>query len=69
MRDHDDVGLDSDDCPSPTDVGVDDPSTKGGILDVRFIDGAEYSDFKLVRLRIVELLQISDCLLLLILKV
>jgi hypothetical protein len=69
MRDHNDVGFNSHNSPSPTDVWVDDPSTEEGILDIRFIDGAEYGDFKLVRLRIIELLQISDCLLLLILKV
>jgi hypothetical protein len=69
MRDHNDVGLNSDDGPSPTDVGVDDPSTEEGILDVRCIDSAEHGDFKLVRFRIVEFLQVSDCLLFLILKI
>ena len=69
MSNHNDIGLNANNSPSPANVGIDDPLTKEGVLDVRFINSAEHSDFEFVRVRIVEFLQVSDCLLLLTLEI
>lgn len=69
MCDHDNIRLDSNDVPRPANVGIDDPFTDQRILDIRLINGAENSSFKRIRLGVVEFLEISDCLLLLVLEV
>ena len=69
MCDHNDIGLNAHNSPSPADVRIDDPLTEEGILDIRFVNSAEYSDLEFIRFRIIEFLQISDSLLLLVLEI
>jgi hypothetical protein len=69
MGNHDNIGLDSHNLLRPSNVGIDDPLAKKRVLDVRFVDGAEHSSLKAIRLGVVQLLEISDCLLLLVLKI
>ena len=50
-------------------VGINDPLTKKRVLDVRIIDSAAHSGLETVRLGVIQLLEISDCLLLLVLEI
>lgn len=66
MRDHNDIGLDSDNLLRPLDVGVDDPLAKKRVLDVWFIYRTENTRLEAVGLGIVELLEVSNRLSLLV---
>ena len=69
MGDHDNICLDSDNALSPTDIRVNDPLPKQGVLDVRLIHRAEHSGLEAIRLWVVELLEVGNCLLLLVLDI
>jgi hypothetical protein len=69
MCDHNDIGFNAHNSPSPADVRINDPLAEEGILDIRFVNSAEYSDLKVIRFRIIEPFQVSDRLLLLVLEV
>jgi hypothetical protein len=69
MCDHNDIGLNAHNSPSPADIRIDDTLTEEGILDIRFVNSAEYSDLEFIRFRIIEFLQVSDRLLLLVLEI
>jgi len=69
MRDHDNIRLDSDNALSPADIRVDDPLPKQGVLEIRLIHRAEHSGLEAIRLWVVELLEISNRLLLLVLEI
>ena len=69
MCDHDNICLDSDNALGPTDIRIDDPLTKDGVFDIRLIHRAEHSGLEAIRLWIVELPKVSNCLLLLVLEV
>lgn len=67
MRDHDNVGLDSDNLLRPLDVGVNDPLAKKRVLDVRFIHRAKDTGLEAVRFGVIKLLEVSNRLLFLVL--
>ena len=69
MRDHDHISLGSDDAFGPPNVWVDDPFAQDWVLDIREVPGAEDGRLKDVRFRVVEILQVSDGLLLTILSI
>lgn len=69
MCDHDDIGLDSDDSASPLHVGLDDMLTGEAMAKLWKVLGAEDGRFELVRLWVVELLQVADRLLFLVQKI
>lgn len=69
MRNHNDIGLDSYNLLCPSNVGIDDPLTKKRVLDVRIIDSAAHSGLETIRLGVIQLLEVSDCLLLLVLEI
>jgi hypothetical protein len=53
----------------PSNVRVDDPLTENRVLDVRLIHRTEYGSLKTIRLGVVKLLEVSNCLLLLVLEI
>ena len=67
MRDHDNVGLDSDNLFRPLDVWVNDPLAKKRVLDIGFINRAENTGLEAVGFGVIKLLEVSNRLLLLVL--
>lgn len=67
MRDHDDIGFDADDFPSPVGVRVENPAAEPGVLDIWKVHGTEDGGFEFLRFRVVNALQIRNGLLLLVL--
>ena len=69
MGDHDNISLDAYDSTGPPHVRVDDLLTDKAILDFWQVLGAENRWLKLVRLWVIEILQVCDCLLFLVLDI
>lgn len=69
MRDHDYIGLSPDNTLCPMDIRVDDPFSQKWVLDVVQIHRAKYCNLEVIRLWVVQSLQIGNGLLFTILCV
>jgi hypothetical protein len=69
MSYHYDISLDSYDSPSPSSVRFNDPLAESGVFDIWKVHGAEHCGLKTLSVRVVEILEIRNGLLLLVLDI